>query len=223
MDREKVQEDVLHGKILNIALGTRVQVELGGIGGQFKSVMVGMEPEQYLIVKIPMMTGILSKLYEGNKVTLRYLYSGSIYGFRSNVLHFITKPAPLMFLTYPKAVEIFQLRESRRIDCHFPGQARIQEEQYEGAIVDVSSGGCRFSIDVSGDVRVAQIEVGESIDLSFQMIGSTQPLAALGKVRTISRDQGKVVIGIQFEELDTEVVESLESVIKSFWPIDDDH
>lgn len=122
MDEMKVQEEVLRGKILNIGLGTRLQVQLSGMEGQFRSNLVGMEPERYLIVQVPMMTGILNKLQEGNRATVRYLYSGYIYGFSSTVMHFSTKPAPLLFLAYPKTVEIIELRKSKRVDCFFPGE-----------------------------------------------------------------------------------------------------
>jgi c-di-GMP-binding flagellar brake protein YcgR len=223
MDPENVHEDILRGKILNIALGTRMQVQLGGTDTQFKSFMVGMEPEEYLIIRLPMIPGIANKLYAGNRVTVRYMYSGSVYGFRSTVLHFITKPSPLLFAAYPKTIEVFQLRESKRVDCFFPGLANIQGKEYPGVIVDISTGGCRFIIDTSGEVRVAQVEVAEEINLSFHLIGSPQPLTARGKVRSISREQGKVVVGIQFDALDSEITKSIQILIKSFWPDDDYH
>jgi c-di-GMP-binding flagellar brake protein YcgR len=223
MDLEKVQENLLHGKILNIGLGTQLKVQLAGMDGHFKSIMIGMSPEEYLLIKLPMMPGILAKLYQGNRAIVRYIYAGSVYGFSSTVLHFITKPSPLLFLNYPKSVEILELRESKRVDCFFPGRMKIEEKDFQGTIVDISAGGCQFSIDASGDVKVPQMEVGAAIDLSFQLIGSQRPLAALGKVRTVSRGQGKVVVGIQFEALDPEILESIEGLVKSFWPIDDDH
>jgi hypothetical protein len=155
--------------------------------------------------------------------TVRYMYSGSVYGFYSTVLHFITKPSPLLFITYPKTIEIIELRKSKRVDCFFPGQAKIQEKEHQGAIVDLSTGGCKFSIDTSGEIRVPQMEVGENINLSFQLIGSPQPHIFLGKVRSISREQGKVVVGIQFGALDTKIVKSIEALIESFWLSDDHH
>ena len=217
MDQMRVQEEVLRGKILNIGLGTRLQVQLSGMEGQFKSNMIGMEPERYLIVQVPMMTGILNKLHEGNRATLRYLYSGYIYGFTSSVMHFSTKPAPLLFLAYPKTVEIIELRKSKRVDCFFPGQAIIQEYEYPGAIVDISSGGCKFSLDSSSEAKVPQIEVGEAINLLFQLLGSSQRHSANGNVRSISRDQAKVVLGIEFDVLDADTVGSIEALIESFW------
>jgi c-di-GMP-binding flagellar brake protein YcgR len=221
MDHEKVHEEMLRGKILSIGLGTRMQIQLAGMDGQFKSNMVGLEPERFLIVQLPMMTGILNKLYEGNRATVRYMYSGSVYGFHSTVLHYITKPSPLLFLTYPKTIEIIELRKSKRVDCFFPGQAEIQEKELQGAIVDLSNGGCKFSIDTSGEIRVPQMEVGENINLSFQLIGSAQPHTFPGKVRSISREQEKVVVGIQFDALDTKIIKSIDALIESFWTIGD--
>jgi c-di-GMP-binding flagellar brake protein YcgR len=221
MDQMRVHEEMLRGRVLNIGLGTRLQVQIAGMDGQFKSVMVGMSPEEYLLIQLPMMAGILNKLYEGNRVTVRYMYSGSVYGFHSTVLYFITKPSPLLFLNYPKTIEILGLRKTKRVDCFFPCLAKIQEKELQGALVDISTGGCKLSIDTSGEVRVPQMEVGENITLSFQLIGSPQPHSFLAKVRSISREQERVVLGIQFDALDTETVKTIEALIESFWIIGD--
>jgi c-di-GMP-binding flagellar brake protein YcgR len=221
MDQMRVHEQVLRGRVLNIGLGTRLQVQIGGMDGQFKTILVGMSPEEYLLIQLPMMAGILNKLYEGNRVTVRYMYAGSVYGFHTTILHFITKPSPSLFLTYPKSIEIIELRKGKRVDCFFPGLAKIQDKELQGAIVDISTGGCKFSIDTSGEVRVPPMEVGENFNLSFQLIGSPQPDTFPGRVRSISREQGKVVLGIQFDALDTEIVKSIEALIESFWIIED--
>ena len=223
MEQKEAQEDVLRGRILNIALGTRLQVQLAGMDGHFRSSMVGMQPDQFLLIQLPMITGILNKLQEGNRATVRYLYSGSVYGFHSTVLHFITKPTPLLFLTYPRTIEILQLRQAKRVDCFFAGSARIQGKEYQGAVVDISTGGCKFFIDTSGDVTVTQMAVGERMEVSFQLPGNSEPQNALGKVRSTSRDPMKVIVGIQFDALGAEVVNSIEALIGSFWLSDDHH
>jgi c-di-GMP-binding flagellar brake protein YcgR len=223
MELDRVHEDVLRGKILNIGMGTTVHVHLSGLDAPFKSVMVGQEPQKYLMIRVPMLTGIIYKLYEGNRVTVRYMYAGCVYGFLSTILHFITKPSSLLFLAYPKTIEILELRRSRRVDCFFPATAKIQEKECTGTIVDISAGGCKFSIDTSSGVKAPLIEVEENISLSFLLIGSSQPETVLGKVRSISRDQGKVVVGIQFDALSTETKKRIEALIESFWPIEDYH
>jgi c-di-GMP-binding flagellar brake protein YcgR len=217
MDYEKTHEDVLHGKIINIGFGTQLQVELMGREGHFKSILVGMEPDKYLLIKLPMMPGILNKLYEGNRVTVRYMYSGSVYGFHSIVLHYVTKPSSLLFVAYPKTIEVLQLRNSKRVDCLFPGKAKIQEKEYTGTIEDISTGGCRFSIPTSDESTVPKMEIGESIQLSFQLIGCPQPQTVSGIVRGLSLDLTKVVVGIQFDAVSKETVDSIEALIESFW------
>jgi c-di-GMP-binding flagellar brake protein YcgR len=221
MDQMKVHEEVLHGRVLNIGLGTRLQVQIAGMEGQFRSVLVGMSPEEYVLIQLPMMAGILNKLYEGNRVTVRYMFAGSVYGFQSTVLHFVTKPSPLLFVKYPKTIEIIGLRKTKRVDCFFPGMAKVQEKELQGALVDISTGGCKFSIDTSGEAIVPQMEMGENITLSFQLIGSPQPHSFQAKVRSISREQVRVVLGIQFDALDTETVKTIEALIESFWTIGD--
>ncbi len=216
MGPEKVHEDILRGKILNISLGTQMQIRLGGMDGHFKSSLVGMVREKFVMIELPMMTGILNKLHDGNRVTARYLYSGSVYGFYSTVLAYITKPAPLLFLSYPKIVEILDLRKFKRVDCIFPAVVKIQEWEYKGLIMDISTGGCKLSLDISDNIQIPPMEAGESIDLSFQLIGSSEPQTVIGKVRTANRDSAKVAVGIQFDALDAEMIRSIETLIDSF-------
>lgn len=213
---KKVQEDILRGKILNISLGTQMQVQLGGMDGPFKSNLVGMVREKFVMVELPMITGILNKLRDGNRATVRYLYSGSVYGFYSTVLAYITKPIPLLFLSYPKIVEILDLRKFKRVDCMFPAVAKIQDQEHKGFIMDISTGGCKLFLDISGNIQIPHMEVGESIHLSFQLIGSSEPQTAIGKVRTTSRDSAKVTVGIQFDAMESEMVKSIETLIDSF-------
>lgn len=219
MDQHEVQEDLLRGKLLSIGLGTALRVRLGGMDGHFNSSMVGVEPGQFLIMQLPMMTGIINKLYEGNRATVRYMYSGSIYGFRASILHYITKPSPLIFLTYPKSIEILQLRSSKRVDCFFSGRVDILGKEIPVAIVDISTGGCKFNIETTDEIRVPHMEVGENVNLSFKLIGSLHPHTFRGKVRSICRDQGQVVVGIQFEDLDAEIAKRIEVLIDSFWAV----
>jgi c-di-GMP-binding flagellar brake protein YcgR len=220
MDLENVHEDALRGKILNIGLGTTVHVHISGLDGQFKSIMVGQEPQKYLMIRLPLLTGIINKLCEGNRAKVRYMYSGSVYGFLSTVLHYVDKPSSLLFLAYPKTVDVLESRRSRRVDCYFPGTATIREKECTGTVVDISTDGCKFSIDTSGEVGVPLIELEEDISLCFQLIGNSQLEPVLGKVRSLSRDGEKVVVGVHFNALDPETRKCIEVLIESFWPLE---
>jgi c-di-GMP-binding flagellar brake protein YcgR len=217
MAPKDVHEDALRGKILNIGLGTAMHVHISGLDGQFKSVMVGLEPHKYLMIRLPLSTGIIyNRLYEGNQATVRYVYSGSVCEFISTVLHYIDKPSSLLFLAYPTAVEIIESRRSRRVDCFFPGMAIIHQKECTGMVVDISTDGCKFSIDTSAEERVPLIEVEEDINLSFHLIGNSMLEPVLGKVRSINRDRGRVVVGIQFDALDREARRCIEVLTESF-------
>lgn len=81
--------------------------------GHFNSSMVRVEPDRLLIMQLIMMTRIINKLYGGNRATVRYMYSGSIYSFRASILNYITKFSFLIFLTYPKSIESLQVKVFR--------------------------------------------------------------------------------------------------------------
>jgi hypothetical protein len=92
---KEANEGILECRTLNIGLGAKLQFQLGIKGLEFKAtgVLVGMVPDEYLIIRVPAIPGILGRLDEGNSIIVRYLYAGNLYGFASTVLTCIQKPA----------------------------------------------------------------------------------------------------------------------------------
>ena len=65
-------------------------------------------------------------------MTVRYLWSGSVWGFQASVLNTTQNPAPLIFLSYPGSIERYDLREEERIDCLIPTKAEINGNEIDG-------------------------------------------------------------------------------------------
>ena len=131
---------------LHIDLGRPLFIELKGVKERQKSNLVGMAAGAYLIASLPQMVGIRNLLDQAPNVLVRYVHMGEVFGFRTEVLGLMATPFPLMFLSYPATVERINLRQSARVDCHLPATLTFRETATEGMILDISSGGCRFTL-----------------------------------------------------------------------------
>ena len=216
MAQRRMFEKTDQMKSFHIAVGTKVVLEVIGMNERMKSMLVGMKPENYLIISIPVASKIWKNLlYKGNQVTVRYVYAGTVYGFQSSLLGYIVKPDNLIFLSYPEKVEDYDLREHRRIDCVFPATAVIREQAYRGAIVDISTRGCKFSTRTYTEKDRPPIRVGEAIQIDFQLLGTVGTHSLIGKARNINLDDQKMDIGVEFDKTDTEVKDKIEDYVKS--------
>jgi c-di-GMP-binding flagellar brake protein YcgR len=132
---------------LAIDLGTKMLLEVQGVGAKLNSSFVGLVKNKFIITQMPVLVDfekeqVLQHLYPENKTTVRYLNMGTVLGFQSQIIKYIMVPFPMLFLTYPKKVESLNLRKHKRIRCVFPALARFDAKQLEVIIVDLSDGGC---------------------------------------------------------------------------------
>jgi c-di-GMP-binding flagellar brake protein YcgR len=215
MSLDETRKSLLHGRDIQIAAGTLVQLRLLGMEARCRSTLVGMEPDDYLIIRTPMVPGILNRLRNGNRVTVSCLISGRVCGFQSSVLGHVMKPVPLMFLSYPRTVETYELRKEQRVSCLFPANAQISGQRFQGVILDISKGGCRFSSDVSCNMDISKIGMGESVNLILQWLGVEEEQVLAGSVRSKSQDFTKTVVGIEFEQAPSTSAGKIEAYVSS--------
>lgn len=129
---------------VEINVGIEIVIEIKGVIARLHSFVTGIHHGQYIMVQCPKMTGIDTKLFEGNSVRITYLYSGNIYMFNSNILNFIRSPSRLIFLSYPASVEVQQLRKEQRVNCFLKGLLKVVNHmvEYNGMVIDICVGGC---------------------------------------------------------------------------------
>ncbi len=198
---KEANEGILEGRTLNIGLGAKLQFQLGIKGLEFKAtgVLVGMVPDEYLIIRVPAIPGILGRLDEGNSIIVRYVYAGNVYGFASTVLTCIQKPALMCFLTYPSAVEAVNLRRVQRMDCLLPASVKTDRGEHKAVIVDISLGGCRICLD-NDAVESSFFDVGQTIGISFHLTCTAEEQVINGKIKNLKRDSKFSEMGVQFDQ-----------------------
>ena len=204
---------------MNIGMGTRMQLHLKEETLEIKAVcdLAGMIPHEFLIVRVPPVPGISTRLLEGESVVVRYIYEGKVYGFKSSLLTLIHKPALIAFLSYPPAVEIVNLRKVRRVECRLSATITSEGCNYKAVMTDISYQGCRIFIEYGPDGPLS-FDVGQSVGLSFHLPGTPGGQVVNGAIRNLKKDVQHCEMGLQFIEADEAAQEDVRIYIGSLPP-----
>ena len=195
------------------ALGTELSIQLGESGLKFKSSLVGMEEDRYLVARLPQHSHLSEKLAPGMDLIMRYVHFGSVYGCYVTVRGLIRLPFPLLFLSFPTQVQCIELRRMKRVACMIPAGIQTAQREQEGMIRDISTGGVLFTARAPEGKGVPQIEIGESVILSFPMLGMDGIQEYSGRVRRSSLDRDELRLGIEFEGLPEEMAGRIQSYV----------
>ncbi len=206
----------IFGQRINIEMGTSLLLNIEGIEGKLKSHLIGLIPSEFIIIKAPIgYSGIKEKLFEGNKVTVRYLQHGQAYGFETFLMTLVTKPKMMLILSYPTTINTVSLRKTERYDCYIPCVLEIEGQDLTGTIMDISLNGCRCLLPelpskiqrsvgkdtISGRLKFESPSNKDNIELSVLAVNKTD-------YKSTSK------IGISFDNLDSGVETSLVKVIE---------
>lgn len=200
--------------LLHVEFGGRLLLTIDGMERNLWSTLIGIEPDNCLIIRTPKIDGIESKLHKGNQVNITYFFAGTVYGFQSKILNNINSPTSLIFISYPNEIKRIELREHQRVDCYIPGHLGVAEQEYKGMILDLSTKGCRFSMIHADQLHFEYFDVGDQLSLNFIIPGSDAIRTLQGKVKSIIRDTKKMNIGVQFINLDIDIITELKAYIK---------
>lgn len=215
MDEDKIVKKETEGQRLNIDIGTKLMIKFEGSQITLKAVYVGMEPKAYLVMRLLKVAGLHDFIIEGNRVVIKYVSSGVVYGFQSVVQgYLIKKNLVLVLLAYPKMIEAYELRQEQRIDGYFPATLSVAGKSYHGFIIDLSPSGCRFAFGHSSGKLPVDISWGQEVLFSFQLLGREGVQQSVCKVRSVQHEDRSLTLGLQFEKLDTSVIEGIKKYVE---------
>jgi hypothetical protein len=197
-------QESLKSNTLQVEIGAQVQIKIEGVERSFRTNLVGQDLGHYLIVQAPKVAGIEGKLNKHRPVNLTYLLSGKIYGFQTTILSYITTPAALIFLSYPKAVRCRDLREQQRVECFIPSMINTHGRKYRGMILDISLTGCLFSLRILDYPESRSLQAGEPVDLVLAIPGLDKNTLCAGQVKNAFEVGYKLSIGVEFVGLSEE-------------------
>ena len=84
-------------------IGTSMQLEIEGFENRMASFLVGVLPDQYLIVKMPELgdwDGQPKHLELESEILVRYVHRGAVWGFKSRAKRVISTPVGLLTVSY---------------------------------------------------------------------------------------------------------------------------
>ena len=215
MQLEDIVEKSDDGMRITADVGDELIIQIEETNIRFKSNLVGVERDAYLIVKTPSISGIGNKITAGDTVIVRYLSEGSVFGFESTIEGSIVRPARLVFIKYPKFVECKSIRRFKRISCNIPSTGEINGAEFKGMIVDISKGGCRFSCQLHRRNDASSIKIDDDVDLSLKVMDSSENLYVMGTIRNLIQDSAHLNMGIQFNLEDEDNMHKLDKFIEN--------
>ncbi len=177
------------GMFLAFKPGQSVMVQIPTDPQRYWGRIIGTDPYDCFILKLPMVPGILRMATAGAVLTLRMESEGELYGFSCEVISAIFKPSPLLVLSYPTSTERLQLRSHKRVRCLIPGVLANDYFNSQAFMVDVSRGGCRLLLDMFQKQRIVNLMSGDKADLNVSL-DSLTPLRLSTEVVNI-QDQGQ--------------------------------
>ena len=203
--------------MLHIAVGTRMYIQLGDAESEDKlsCELIGIKGEEFLIVSTAVYPGIITKLHEGRRVTIRYVYCGGVYGFHSSILAYYSKPSLMLILSYPKTIESLNLRTGQRAECRLPVKATIETVDFQGLVLDISTDGCRLAIQIGEQDNVPAVKPRQHIAVCMPLAGIAGTQTVNGTIMNVRQTFRVLELGVKFDETDACVKENIQCFAKS--------
>lgn len=198
---------------LAIGLGSELNIKIEGIDERIKAILVGMEPSNYLIIRMQLKSKFRSQIDKGTLFTVRYVFMGNVYGFHSLSLGSIKTPFNITFLSYPQTIEAFNLRKVQRVNCYIPATANLHGHNIKGVVTDIGTGGTRFTV-IARKVKLQQVNVNDPVSLLLPLLGVEGKQRFQGTIKNINSDTEKVSFGVQFDSLDSRIADIIDVYVK---------
>ena len=179
------------------------------------SYLIGLKPDAYIIIKTPAVLGKEYGVTKERQIILKYKHLGEVFRFNASVIESLDKPFKITFITYPEQIEKIEFRNSPRVFCSIPATLYYKNNEIQGAITDISIGGCKFKTkDINKFEDITLIKRDEEVTLHFALLGLKKIKEFSGTVKKIGFD-GDIILRIGFKEIDTEFSNMIASYVET--------
>lgn len=184
-----------------IDIGTTVYLEIDGVNFSVTSIFIGLLKDEFLMITFPKRyKSVKNKLFNGNKMVVKYLFDGSVYAFQTNVIETITDPIRAIALDYPKVVQQRELRVVKRNNVIIPGRVEAKKTEFQAVVFDISKNGCRFKYNENKG-NFAPLREGDILRLYCQFPGHADEIGCMACVRNVAREKGQLSVGAEFTDI----------------------
>jgi c-di-GMP-binding flagellar brake protein YcgR len=195
-------------------IGTDLMLRIREGETPLKSILLGMDRGNFLIIRSPKSPGVEPLLGMGNQINVIFLSEGTIYAFAAQILGHARSPAPLHFLSYPESMERHELRKNLRINCSIPAALHGADGlECKGVIIDLSSGGCRVTVAGDKSCITDQIKMNAAVGLSSEMLGISPGRPIPSVIKNLNQAEKRWQLGLQFDAADPEILARLQDYV----------
>ncbi len=197
---------------LQIEMNSRIHVRVNPTQSNTRSMpgeFLGISHYDFLIIRLPSTPGLRNQLLPRTVIEIRYLLEGAVNTFNTEIIGHTLKPALLVFTTYPDRLSILEMRNHRRVSCGLNVLVNTPHGDGSGIIADLSMGGCRISLDLTGQSNLRSLAVGETIVLQVVLSSEGTLTSGTGIVKSVELSGGKLNAGVSFVHSIREFSEAL--------------
>lgn len=203
----------LPGVHLKLKLGNPLLLRMLCVDKRYEGKVVGLEPYSYCIVQTRLPQDTISRLGQNPGVVVQVNSSGTVYGFRSEVINRVSVPAPLLFLSHPDSVERLALRRAERVSVTLPSTIHGALGDHEVVLLDLCLTGCSFATRSSLKSPLRTAQPGERLVLRCDLgFGNTLTVPLV--LRRMDEQQGRITIGGQFVDMTQESTQMLQDYLQ---------
>lgn len=203
---------VNHGSELTINLTTPVGIKYMG-----KTKFIGTHSDNFILLEIPHISEEDQDYFfqEGFWMNVRAISQkgeGAVIYFRSQIMHILKEPVPLVMITIPGMMKVNQLRKEPRYDVNLKAYAEIAETRVECEVRDLSKGGCRFTT----SPLAKRYDVGEEVMINIIPPSNAKVglLPLYGTICNLQSSMHYTKYGLKFNETGQSNVKSLLGMLK---------
>lgn len=193
-------------------------MEVSGFPDKLQSFFIGYINKRCVITMVPQVPELnrsilLENLYKGNSVTVRFIQSGTVLGFVTNILHVSFTPFPLLFLEYPEDIESFNLRKDSRVPCLFPARIGVNGTELPAVLADISKAGCNVNIQSSQE-DTPSLNVGDTVSLRCPLLFGAPATAISCEIKRLDVSKQRYSMGLKFNDPSKDVALAIASYIE---------
>lgn len=198
---------------LRLPVGEVVKLETNTPSMRFKAIYTGSQANQVLILSLSSKAQYVKKLAAGTQVTLRFVAANMACALTTRVIKTPAVGLPLLFLEYPKIVNVVRIRQAIRV------KSKILVSLDKADSSNMSSGWPRQALCADISLQGARLEasdllgeVGSTLMMTARMpVGNVDQLIMIhGLIRNVEDFEDpisgdfRVVHGVEFVDITEE-------------------
>ncbi len=193
-------------KILELHIGSVVQVSREDDDLHFSVSLVGADYEKFIITSLPNRQNLPSgETYEsifksGTMFEMKTIHDGRVVAFESSALGIYGDR--LLLGSFPEMVETRRLRKDIRFPCALSVDIRSEDRVCYGVITNISNGGCQINVPKDTDYAFIEESINNKkrIDLEIFFPIADHPIIISAFVKSsVCQIDGACKVGLAFD------------------------